>query len=64
MNTSPSPPSQALPPKAKEEWELLQKLCDPSRNMKNYRERVQRTSPPIIPFLRKSALSAGWCKVP
>jgi len=31
----------------------MEKLMDPSRNMRNYRMELESKEPPIIPFLRK-----------
>jgi len=32
-------------------WHELEKICDPSRNMKTYRDILANTKPPIVPFL-------------
>jgi len=32
-------------------WNDLEKICDPSRNMKNYRDILAKSEPPIVPFL-------------
>ncbi|KAI8816195.1 ras guanine nucleotide exchange factor domain-containing protein [Fimicolochytrium jonesii] len=42
---------EALPDKAKKSWAELEKMADPSRNMKNYRDTLLAASPPIVPFL-------------
>ncbi|KAJ3120594.1 hypothetical protein HK098_004463 [Nowakowskiella sp. JEL0407] len=43
---------EALPEKVKKTFQDLEKLSDPSRNMKNYRESLAACQPPIVPFLR------------
>jgi hypothetical protein len=45
---------EALPDKAKQTWSEVEKIADPSKNMRNYRERLQAVSPPMVPFLRNS----------
>ncbi|KAJ3162687.1 hypothetical protein HDU86_003660 [Geranomyces michiganensis] len=42
---------EALPDKTKKTWAELEKIQDPSRNMKNYRDLLAVASPPIVPFL-------------
>ncbi|KAJ3009268.1 UNVERIFIED_CONTAM: hypothetical protein HDU68_002772, partial [Siphonaria sp. JEL0065] len=42
---------EALPEKAKTVYEELEKIIDPSRNMKNYRDLLTKAVPPIVPFL-------------
>ncbi|KAJ3284418.1 hypothetical protein HDU79_008232 [Rhizoclosmatium sp. JEL0117] len=42
---------EALPDKAKQVYEELEKIIDPSRNMKNYRDLLAKAVPPIVPFL-------------
>ncbi|KND00621.1 uncharacterized protein SPPG_03749 [Spizellomyces punctatus DAOM BR117] len=42
---------EALPDKAKKAWAELEKVADPSRNMKNYRDLLNAATPPIVPFL-------------
>ena len=42
-----------LSSKAKTAYEEMEKMCDPSKNMKNYRDCLEQTKPPIVPFLRK-----------
>jgi len=32
-------------------WNELEKICDPSRNMKAYRDILAKSKPPIVPFL-------------
>ncbi|ORX83849.1 ras GEF [Anaeromyces robustus] len=32
-------------------WNELEKICDPSRNMKAYRDILAKSNPPIVPFL-------------
>ncbi|KAI8906627.1 ras guanine nucleotide exchange factor domain-containing protein [Powellomyces hirtus] len=41
----------ALPDKSKKQWAELEKIQDPSRNMKNYRDILSVAVPPIVPFL-------------
>ncbi|KAJ3019960.1 hypothetical protein HKX48_001505 [Thoreauomyces humboldtii] len=41
----------ALSDKAKNTWAELEKIADPSRNMKNYRDKLAVATPPIVPFL-------------
>ena len=36
----------------KRAYEEVQKFCDPSKNMKNYRDKLGIALPPIVPFLR------------
>jgi hypothetical protein len=43
---------EALPEKVKQTWQEVEKIADPSKNMRNYRERLQQVSPPMVPFLR------------
>ncbi|KAJ3362101.1 hypothetical protein GGF32_006555 [Allomyces javanicus] len=42
---------KAIPPEAQARYDDLLKICDPSRNMKNYRDRLAAAKPPIVPFL-------------
>ncbi|KAJ3064993.1 Rap guanine nucleotide exchange factor 2 [Podochytrium sp. JEL0797] len=42
---------EALPEKTKSVYEELEKIIDPSRNMKNYRDLLIKAVPPIVPFL-------------
>ncbi|KAJ3209318.1 hypothetical protein HDU82_001020 [Entophlyctis luteolus] len=42
---------QALPEKTKTIYAELEKLIDPSRNMKSYRDLLAKAAPPIVPFL-------------
>ncbi|KAI8913368.1 ras guanine nucleotide exchange factor domain-containing protein [Gorgonomyces haynaldii] len=42
---------EALPEKSKKEWEEVSKLADPSKNMKNYRDRLATATSPMVPFL-------------
>ncbi|KAI8592856.1 ras guanine nucleotide exchange factor domain-containing protein [Geranomyces variabilis] len=42
---------EALPDKTKKTYAELEKIQDPSRNMKNYRDLLAVASPPIVPFL-------------
>ncbi|KAI9101115.1 ras guanine nucleotide exchange factor domain-containing protein [Phlyctochytrium arcticum] len=42
---------EALPEKAKKTWTELERIADPSRNMKAYRDLILAASPPIVPFL-------------
>ncbi|KAJ3012441.1 UNVERIFIED_CONTAM: Rap guanine nucleotide exchange factor 2 [Siphonaria sp. JEL0065] len=42
---------EGLPEKAKTVYEELEKIIDPSRNMKNYRDLLTKAVPPIVPFL-------------
>ncbi|KAI9334710.1 ras guanine nucleotide exchange factor domain-containing protein [Obelidium mucronatum] len=42
---------EGLPEKAKTAYEELEKIIDPSRNMKNYRDLLAKAVPPIVPFL-------------
>ncbi|KAI8808455.1 ras guanine nucleotide exchange factor domain-containing protein [Cladochytrium replicatum] len=42
---------EALPPPAKKAFQDLEKIADPSRNMKNYRDQLTECKPPIVPFL-------------
>ena len=44
---------KALPDKAKQVWAEVEKITDPSKNMKIYRDRLQVSVPPMVPFLRK-----------
>ena len=41
-----------LPAKYLGEFEQMQLLMDPSRNMKTYRNLLMNSSPPLIPFFR------------
>ncbi|KAJ3089202.1 hypothetical protein HK102_006959 [Quaeritorhiza haematococci] len=41
----------ALSDRTKKAFSELETLCDPSRNMKNYRDRLAKCIPPIVPFL-------------
>jgi len=43
---------QGLSDKYKKMWNDIEKICDPSRNMKNYRDILTKSKPPIVPFLR------------
>lgn len=43
---------EALPDKSKKEWESVEKLSDPSKNMKNYRDKLAVSVSPMVPFLR------------
>lgn len=43
---------QALSDKAKKEWSEVEKLADPSKNMKNYRDKLLVSVSPMVPFLR------------
>jgi len=40
-----------LSDKYKKMWNDIEKICDPSRNMKNYRDILTKSKPPIVPFL-------------
>ncbi|KAI9138023.1 ras guanine nucleotide exchange factor domain-containing protein [Paraphysoderma sedebokerense] len=40
-----------LPDDIQKKFDELTKLCDPSRNMKNYRDRLAGSKPPVVPFL-------------
>ncbi|KAI9202179.1 ras guanine nucleotide exchange factor domain-containing protein [Polychytrium aggregatum] len=40
-----------LPDKTKKTYQELEKISDPSRNMKNYRDALAASAPPIVPFL-------------
>jgi hypothetical protein len=40
-----------LPPKTKQLYSEIEKLCDPSRNMKAYRELLLTRMPPSLPFI-------------
>ncbi|ORZ40619.1 ras guanine nucleotide exchange factor domain-containing protein [Catenaria anguillulae PL171] len=40
-----------LSPEDQAKYDELVKVCDPSRNMKNYRDRLAAAKPPIVPFL-------------
>ncbi|ORX54270.1 hypothetical protein BCR36DRAFT_581893 [Piromyces finnis] len=42
---------EALPSKIKNIFSDIEKLMDPSRNMRNYRMELESKEPPIIPFL-------------
>jgi len=42
---------EALPTKIKNIFSDIEKLMDPSRNMRNYRMELESKEPPIIPFL-------------
>ncbi|KAH6568616.1 hypothetical protein BASA60_008572 [Batrachochytrium salamandrivorans] len=42
---------EALPDKTKKLWAEVEKIADPSRNMKNYRDRLAASSSPMVPFL-------------
>lgn len=42
---------EGLSKTAKATVEELEKLADPSKNMKNYRDCLAKTNPPIVPFL-------------
>jgi hypothetical protein len=33
-------------------WAEVEKIADPSKNMRNYRKRLELVSPPMVPFLR------------
>lgn len=41
-----------LSKQAKHDWAELERACDPTRNMKAYRDMFQRATKPVIPFLR------------
>lgn len=43
---------ESIGPKLKATYDEVEKMCDPSKNMKNYRELLYVQSPPILPFLR------------
>ncbi len=43
---------QGLVPKSKSMYDELEKLTDPGRNMKKYRDRLVICTPPIVPFVR------------
>jgi hypothetical protein len=43
---------KGLSPDVHAKYDDLSKICDPSRNMKNYRDRLIQASPPMVPFLR------------
>jgi len=43
---------QRVPQKYVQEFEELQNLMDPSRNMKTYRQLLLNSPPPLIPFFR------------
>ncbi|KAI3639487.1 hypothetical protein MIR68_002502 [Amoeboaphelidium protococcarum] len=40
-----------LPAKVRQTYDEVEKACDPSRNMKAYREMLSAAAPPIIPFI-------------
>ncbi|KAI8619959.1 ras guanine nucleotide exchange factor domain-containing protein [Chytriomyces sp. MP71] len=42
---------EGLPEKSKTVYAELEKIIDPSRNMKNYRDLLAKAIPPIVPFL-------------
>ena len=42
-----------LPKQAKADWAELERACDPSKNMKAYRDMFTKATKPILPFLRK-----------
>ncbi|KAG4081436.1 ras guanine nucleotide exchange factor domain-containing protein [Neocallimastix lanati (nom. inval.)] len=37
--------------KHKKIWKSHENLCDPSKNMKNFRDILENSKPPIVPFL-------------
>ncbi|KAJ3325312.1 hypothetical protein HDV06_004171 [Boothiomyces sp. JEL0866] len=43
--------AKALPEKSKQMWTEVEKISDPSKNMKNYRDRLAIAQPPMVPFL-------------
>ncbi|KAJ3112358.1 hypothetical protein HDU96_004664 [Phlyctochytrium bullatum] len=43
--------AKAIGEKVKKIHSELEEVCDPSRNMKNYRDCLAASSPPIVPFL-------------
>nr|KAJ3423055.1 hypothetical protein HK105_003686 [Polyrhizophydium stewartii] len=42
---------EALPEKSKKLWSEVEKIADPSKNMKNYRDRLAISTTPMVPFL-------------
>eukprot|EP00842_Homolaphlyctis_polyrhiza_P004890 jgi/Hompol1/5401/HPOL_004387-RA len=42
---------EGLPEKSKKIWSDVEKIADPSRNMKNYRDRLAASATPMVPFL-------------
>ena len=45
---------ELLPQKSLQQFKELDKLCDPSRNMRSYRTILLQSQPPILPFVRTS----------
>ena len=45
-----------LSKQSKQEWAELEAACDPSRNMKAYRDMLSHAEKPFLPFLRKVPL--------
>ncbi|KAJ3268774.1 Nephrocystin-1 [Terramyces sp. JEL0728] len=43
---------EALPEKSKQMWTEVEKISDPSKNMKNYRDRLAIAQPPMVPYLK------------
>lgn len=41
---------------SKKEWAEVEKLADPSKNMKHYRDKLSVSTSPMVPFLRKNSL--------
>ena len=44
---------ELLPTKIMDRWKQLEALCNPTRNMKAYRDSITKSQPPITPFIRK-----------
>ncbi|KAJ3252126.1 Rap guanine nucleotide exchange factor-like 1 [Boothiomyces macroporosus] len=51
--------AKALPEKSKLMWTEVEKISDPSKNMKNYRDRLAIVQPPMVPFLHKLRMMAN-----
>jgi hypothetical protein len=43
---------EGLSDKTKQIWEEVEKISDPSKNMKNFRDKLAMVRPPMVPFLR------------
>lgn len=43
---------EQLSPRTRQVYEELERACDPSRNMKGYRDLLAHSRAPIIPFIR------------
>ena len=48
---------EGLSEKSKSEWQELENIADPGKNLKNYRDKISAAIPPIVPFLRNYILN-------